>query len=560
MRSTKICGNKRGENMTSTAITAQNDMRIVVIPAKPREEIKKSEKCLQVAAYCRVSTDDKEQKTSYEAQIQYYTDKINKNPEWKFAGIFADEGITGTQAKKRPEFLKMIRLCRKGKIDMILTKSLSRFARNTVDSLDYIRELNSLGIAVVSEKENINTLTAESEMLITIMSCFAQAESESISKNVAWGKRQSFKSGNVPMQYKRLLGYTKGKDDRPEIVPEEADIVREIFRRYLDGSSMEQIAECLNRKGLTTKGGDSPYRKVVIQRILTNEKYTGDALLQKTYITDCISKKSRKNNGELPMYLVKNHHEPIISRTDFNRVQEEMARRSAKRVIAEKLTKTEQGKYSAKYALSELLICGECGTHYRRVTWTAKGFKEIKWRCINRIQYGKKKCHSSPTVDEQALHKAIVSAINDFCEIKEDVTKVLRESITEVFDPNINGSVQAAQQRIDELAHNIDELVKLATVPETAPTAMADIAKFSEELKALREFIETEKAKQMTAQKSSAELDAVIERLENEDFTMTEYDDVAVRQLIEKITVDSKNTITVTFKGGFELRKELNGN
>ena len=542
------------------ATTTQNDMRIIVIPAKTKEEIKKSEKCFQVAAYCRVSTDDKEQKTSYEAQIQYYTDKINKNPEWKFAGIFADEGITGTQAKKRPEFLKMIRLCRKGKIDMILTKSLSRFARNTVDSLDYIRELKSLGIAVVSEKENINTLTAESEMLITIMSCFAQAESESISKNVAWGKRQSFKSGNVPMQYKRLLGYKKGKDDLPEIISEEADIVKEIFRRYLDGSSMEQIADCLNQKGLTTKGGDSPYRKVVIQRILTNEKYTGDALLQKTYITDCITKKSRKNNGELPMYLVKNHHEPIISRTDFNRVQEEMARRSAKRSVAEKLTKTDQGKYSAKYALSELLVCGECGTHYRRVTWTAKGFKEIKWRCINRIQYGKKKCHSSPTIDEQSLHKAIVSAINDFCEIKDDVAKVLRESITEVLDPNINGSVQAAQQRIDELTHNINELVKLATVPKTASTAMADIEKFSEEMKTLREFIETEKAKQMTTQRGSAELDAVIERLENEDFTMTEYDDVAARHLVEKITVDSKDTITVTFKGGFELRKELNGN
>ncbi|MDE6725949.1 MAG: recombinase family protein, partial [Ruminiclostridium sp.] len=197
---------------------------------------------------------------------------------------------------------------------------------------------------------------------------------------------------------------------------------------------------------------------------------------------------------------------------------------------------------------------------YRRVTWTAKGFKEIKWRCINRIQYGKRNCHNSPTVDEQALHRAIVSAINDFCEVKDDVAKVLRESITEVLDPNLNGSVQAAQQRIDELTHNISELVKLATVPETAPTAMADIAKFSEEMKALREFIETEKAKQMTAQKSSAELDAVIERLENEDFTMTEYDDVAVRHLVEKITVDSKDTITVTFKGGFELRKELNGN
>lgn len=462
--------------------------------------------------------------------------------------------------KKRPEFLKMIRLCRQRKIDIILTKSLSRFARNTVDSLGYIRELRALGIAVISEKENINTLTAESEMLITIMSCFAQAESESISKNVSWGVRQSFKNGNVPMQYARLLGYRKGHDGNAEIIPEEAEVVKEIYRCYLDGMSMNLIADRLNEKGLTTKGGSSPYRKTVVQRILTNEKYTGDALLQKTYVTDCITKKTRKNNGELPMYLVKNHHEPIISRTDFNRVQEEMARRSAKRTIADKLTKTGQGKYSAKYALSELLICGECGEHYRRVTWTAKGFKEIKWRCVSRIQYGKKKCHSSPTVDEQAFHRAIVSAINEFCEVKDDVAKALRESIIEALDQNQNGSVHAAQQRIDELARNMDELIKLATVPETAENAMSDIAKFSEEMKMLREFIETEKAKQAATQRGSDEVNTILERLGQEDFTLIEYDDVAARQLIEKITVASKDAITVRFKGGFEIRKDLNGN
>lgn len=539
---------------------AQGEMRVVVIPAKSCEENKQAAKCLRVAAYCRVSTDDEEQKTSYEAQIGYYTEKINQNPEWQMAGIFADEGISGTQAKKRPEFLKMIRLCRQRKIDIILTKSLSRFARNTVDSLGYIRELRALGIAVISEKENINTLTAESEMLITIMSCFAQAESESISKNVSWGVRQSFKNGNVPMQYARLLGYRKGHDGNAEIIPEEAEVVKEIYRCYLDGMSMNLIADRLNEKGLTTKGGSSPYRKTVVQRILTNEKYTGDALLQKTYVTDCITKKTRKNNGELPMYLVKNHHEPIISRSDFNRVQEEMARRSAKRTIADKLTKTGQGKYSAKYALSELLICGECGEHYRRVTWTAKGFKEIKWRCVSRIQYGKKKCHSSPTVDEQALHRAIVSAVNEFCTVKDDVAKALRESITEVLDPNQNGSIQAAQQRIDELARNMDELIMLATVPETAENAMPDIAKFSEEMKMLREFIETEKAKQAATQRGSDEVNTILERLGQEDFTLIEYDDVAARQLIEKITVASKDAITVRFKGGFEIRKDLNGN
>lgn len=556
MRSAEIYGNQRGENVIGT--TAQNDMRIVVIPAKSRDEIQRTTR-LNVAAYCRVSTDQEEQENSYEAQISYYTEKIGKNNDWQMAGIFADEGITGTQAKKRPEFLKMIRLCRQRKIDMVLTKSLSRFARNTVDSLNYIRELKALGIAVIFEKENINTLETDTEMMLTIMSCFAQAESESISKNVSWGIRQSFKNGNVPMQYAHLLGYKKGDGGNAEIIPDEAEVVREIYRCYLDGMSMNLIADRLNAKGLTTKGSGSPYRKAVVQRILTNEKYTGDALLQKTYVTDCITKKTRKNNGELPMYLVKNHHEPIISRSDFNRVQEEMARRSAKRTIADKLTKTGQGKYSAKYALSELLICGECGEHYRRVTWTAKGFKEIKWRCVSRIQYGKKKCHSSPTVDEQALHRAIVSAINDLCTVKDDVAKALRESITEVLDPNQNGSIQAAQQRIDELARNIDELIRLATVPETAVTAMADIEKFSEEMKALREFIETEKAKKATTTRSSAELNAVLERLEHEEFTMTEYDDVAVRQLIEKITVESKDTITVTFKGSFEVRKELNG-
>ena len=201
---------------------AQGEMRVVVIPAKSCEENKQAAKCLRVAAYCRVSTDQEEQESSYEAQISYYTEKIGKNNDWQMAGIFADEGITGTQAKKRPEFLKMIRLCRQRKIDMVLTKSLSRFARNTVDSLNYIRELKVLGIAVIFEKENINTLETDTEMMLTIMSCFAQAESESISKNVSWGIRQSFKNGNVPMQYARLLGYRKGNDDKPEIVPEEA--------------------------------------------------------------------------------------------------------------------------------------------------------------------------------------------------------------------------------------------------------------------------------------------------------------------------------------------------
>lgn len=190
------------------------------------------------------------------------------------------------------------------------------------------------------------------------------------------------------------------------------------------------------------------------------------------------------------------------------------------------------------------------------MTWTAKGFKEIKWRCISRIQYGKRKCHS-PTVDEQSLHNAIVSAINEFADVKDDVAKVLRESISAVLDPNLNGSVLAAQQRIDELARNIDELIQLATVPENVATAMTDIKRFSKEMKSLREFIENEKAKTATAESDSEQLNAVLERLEQEDFELTGYDDIAVRQLVSKVTVNSKDSITVTFKGGFEVCKSL---
>ena len=234
-----------------------------------------------------------------------------------------------------------------------------------------------------------------------------------------------------------------------------------------------------------------------------------------------------------------------------------MARRKSKRKVAEKFCKTEQGKYSAKYALTELLVCGECGTPYRRVTWTAKGFKEIKWRCINRLQYGKKKCHNSPTLSEEVLHKAIVSAINNFCEVKDDVVEILRESISEVLDPSKNGSVLVAQQRLDELANNMNELLRLATTPESSKTAMADIRKFSDEMKALREFIETEKSKVATAEQDTEHMNMVLKRLEQADFTLTEYEDVVVRQMVERITVVDRETVRIRFVGGVELTQEI---
>ena len=214
----------------------------------------------------------------------------------------ADEGITGTSMKKRKEFNRMIAACKRGRIDMILTKSLSRFARNTVDCLEMVRMLKANGIGVIFEKENINTLTESSEFLITLFSGFAQAESESLSTIITWGQQQSMKNGKVAFQYSKLLGYRRGEDGQPEIVPEDAETVKRIFRRYLDGCSLGQIKAELEADGAPTASGVKGWSYQVIHNILTNEKYIGDALLQKTYVTDCISKQVKKNTGDRTMY------------------------------------------------------------------------------------------------------------------------------------------------------------------------------------------------------------------------------------------------------------------
>ncbi|MDE7243401.1 MAG: recombinase family protein, partial [Oscillospiraceae bacterium] len=367
----------------------------------------------RVAAYCRVSTDSEEQLNSYAAQKNYYTQKIQENPDWEMAGVFADEGISGTSLKKRKEFNRMITACKRGRIDMILTKSLSRFARNTVDCLEIVRALKADGIGVIFEKENINTLTESSEFLITLFSGFAQAESESLSKNVIWGKQKSAEAGNVFFQYSKILGYCKGEDGQPKIVPEEAKTVRRIYYRYLEGASLGDIQRELIADQVPTAIGIQGWSRQVIHNILTSEKYVGDVLLHKTYVTDCISKKVKKNQGERPMYYIENHHEPIVSKEIFQRVQEEMTRRASKRKVMQKSAKTEQGKYSAKYALSEVLVCGECGTPYKRCTWARNGKKRIVWRCVSRLEFGKKYCHDSPTVDEEKLHRAILAALNE---------------------------------------------------------------------------------------------------------------------------------------------------
>ncbi|MCL2298772.1 MAG: recombinase family protein, partial [Firmicutes bacterium] len=387
---------------------------ITPIPAKPEALRRQAAyRQLNTGAYCRVSTKLEEQHLSYEAQCAFYTDYIQGNPEYRFAGIFADEGISGTSTKKRDGFKRMIKQCKAGKLDLIITKSISRFARNTVDTLNAVRMLKGMGIGIIFEKEGFDTRKATDEFLLTIFSGLAQAESESISANIKRGKEWSAAQGKVSFAYGSFLGYRKGPDGKPEVIPEEAAVIEEIYKRFLSGESFQQIALALQSKGIKTPKGCGEWSYTTIRSILRSEKYKGDALLQKTYIEDCISKRVRKNNGELPQYYIENSHPAIIDRKTWDKAQEELARRAGKRKVKEVGTKTEQGKYSSKYALTELLICGDCGTPYRRVTWSRNGTKRIVWRCINRLDYGTKYCKKSPTLEEGTIQNAIVRAITD---------------------------------------------------------------------------------------------------------------------------------------------------
>ena len=490
-------------------------------------------------------------------QIAYYTDLINRKKEWSLVGIFADEGISGTQTKKRTEFNRMIRMCKNKKIDLVITKSISRFARNTVDCLEYVRQLKELGIGVIFEKEGINTLTMTSEFMIALYGSFAQAESESISKNVSWGKEKAFREGKVQFQYKHLLGYKRGTDGEPEIVPDEAETVRMIFKLFLDGYSMTEIAITLKNRGRLNKFSTTEWRSNTISRILQNEKYVGDALLQKSFTVDCITHKIVKNNGEKPMYLVTDHHAPIIDRDTFNRVQQELARRSSKRKISDKTT-TEQGKYSSKYALTELLICGHCGTPYRRTTWAARGKKQIVWRCISRLEHGKKYCPDSPTIKEENLHKGIIRAINNYYCCRDDIARILKANIGSVLECQGQEEILATENRLKEIDIARNDLIRLIASGGCDEDKLdSEFSRLYQEEQQLSERLEILKSQNKTSAETQAKLDKIMDMIEHEKFELETFDNVLIRKLIECVKVLNKTEILVIFKGGYEVKTEI---
>ena len=527
-----------------------SNMRIIEIPASMRENAgrKNTVRKLRVAAYCRVSTEEEEQQGSFEIQKLYYTEKINSTPEWEVAGIYADDGISGVHTKKRDGFNQMIQDCKKRKIDLILTKSISRFARNTLDSIQYVRMLKQMGIAVVFEKGNINTATMNSEMILTVLSAFAQAESESISQNVARGKRMGYKHGKFAFPYGRIIGYRKGADGKPEIIPEQAEIIRLIFNSYLQGDSLQSIKAKLETAGALTARGNTAWSAQSIQRILQNEKYCGDVLLQKTFTEDVLTGVHKKNTGQLPQYYIENYHEGIVSKQMFREVQTEIARRNSKSAANQR--KRRRGRYNSKYALTERLVCGDCGSPYKRVTWNIHGRKQIVWRCVNRIEYGTKFCGSSPSIPEEKLHRAILKAVQDLAanftdEVAAQINGILHSIQTgESIKPNLQEQLEQTQQEFDRL------LEMSLDFDEDTPFLDNRLKKLNNKIKSLKKAIEESAARQEKARQPEMLLSA-------KDLQILEYDDALTARIIEKITVRSRNEIEIRFIGGYKKTMQL---
>lgn len=534
--------------------------KVIIIPAKEEtaQELEKK-KNLRVAAYCRVSTNSEEQINSYENQKAYYTEKIMTNPGWTMVDVFADEGKTGTSACKRKDFLRMIRQCRQGKIDMILAKSVSRFARNTVDTLNYTRELRSLGIPVIFEEQNINSIHPESEFLITIHGAFAQSESEDTSSRVRWGIQQSMRTGKANIQFKTLLGYQKGPDGEMVIEPEQAETVKLIYEMYLSGKTLRSIKESLETRGLRNAAGTTEWTTSNLRTILSDEKYCGDVLRQKTFIRDCISKQVVKNTGQRPKYLIQNHHDAIIPREQFDAVQFEMARRRAQTDRSRKSVPTGAGKYSGKYALSGLLFCGECGTAYRRVVWTQHGEKRAVWRCTSRLDYGKKYCKDSPTLDEEPLQQAVLAAINasmsDHGVLTAQLTDAMEQELAPI--PGESMSLGDIDRAIAELGKQFDHLLLEAS-------GAGDAEGYAERFRAISTAMEELKRRKANIQNTRQEQEQVTRRvqaavsvLDGLSAELTQWDDNVVYQMLEKVTVLSREMIRVTLRNGVEIEQTV---
>lgn len=511
---------------------------VTVIPATKRlgtlKVDEKEKPKLRVAAYCRVSTESEEQASSYEVQVEHYTHFINNNPDWELAGIYADDGISGTSTKNREAFNRLIQDCMASKVDRIITKSISRFARNTVDCLNYIRQLKEKNIPVYFEKENIDTMDSKGEIMLTIMASLAQQESQSLSQNVKLGFQYRYQQGEITVNHNRFLGYTKDEEGNLVIEPTEAEVIKRIFKEYLEGSSLIQIARNLEADAILTGAGNKKWAGTTVKGILVNEKYMGDALLAKTHTVDFLTKKRVKNNGIVPQYYVENSHEPIIPKTLFLQVQEEMARRSNLRNKKGAIT------YSSKYALSGIIYCSKCGEIYRRLHWNNRGKKSIVWRCYSCLD--KTKHCDARTVNEDVLKQAVMDGINQVFVDEERIKNILSESIHKLLNLDDSSEVASIDSKLQKLQ---TELLELSSKNQ-------DVKSIGEKIIQLKEQKQNLLLNKATNDNSKQRIQEMLEFIDKSELNDTGFDDVLVRRLVEKVWIFDEH-IVIKFKSGIEI-------
>lgn len=522
-------------------------MAVRVIPAtinKFAARSADSKKKLRVAGYARVSTDHEDQQTSYEAQVRYYTEYIKSRNDWEFVGLYSDEGISATNTKYREGFKRMVQDAMEGKIDLIITKSVSRFARNTVDSLSTIRKLKEHKVECYFEKENIWTFDSKGELLITIMSSLAQEESRSISENVKWGKRKRFAAGKVSVPYARFLGYEKGADGSMVVVPEQAKTVKFIYKLFLEGLGITTIAHELEKRNMPTPSGKSKWSTASIKSILQNEKYKGDALLQKSYTVDFLTKKMKVNKGEIPQYYVENDHEAIIPPSVFNMVQAEFARRKERQV-----------SYSGTNIFASRIQCGECGGWYGAKVWhSTDKYRKTIYQCNNKFR--KKDGGHAPHLSEEDIKDIFVRAINQMISEKDDIIQTIEE-VRRMLCQN-NRLVQEREKAQRALSILVEMTQKAI---ERNARVVQDQEEYNKNYDELLKKYEKQKkeydrlCREIKEREDKYELLGLfIEELKKQDKLLTDFDKSLWCMLVEKVIIRRREDATVVFKDGTEIK------
>lgn len=477
----------------------------------------------KVAAYARVSTDEEEQQNSYESQIRYYSEFIQKHPDWDFVKVYADEGISGTRTAGRDGFNSMISDALAGRIDLIITKSVSRFARNTVDSLSIIRQLKERGVEVYFEKENIYTMDSKGELLLTIMSSLAQEESRSISENVTWGKRRAAAEGKFNVAYSHFLGYDKGM----KINEEQAVIVRRIYQEFLEGKSPNRIADGLTADGIPTPYGKKIWAMSTVISILSNVKYKGDVHIQKTFTTNFLTHKSKINEGEVPQYYITGNHEAIIAPEVFDRVQMELAAR-----------KNDGRKHFTPHTFSGFIFCGDCGGLYNNKA--VKG--NIPWRCRNKWQH-LTQCQTHQ-ITTRALENAFVTVFNQLIENKEEIYAICEQAMAQRFSTaDLDAMIEQRQNDLE---------VYVAAERKVIMKAGRDAAKKYAEMKQHETDLQTEIAGLQTQRmERMAKLARIREYMDTlrASGRITEFDPQLWYHTVERVTM-TRDGIRFEFKDG----------